>query len=345
MNMKLPGLDISNESDWRADFAQGIRSAEDLLKHVNLTPEDVDLAEGANLGAFPLRVPQSYVAKIEKGNPRDPLLLQVLPLKQEFQPQPGYVKDPLHEEEYNTAPGVIHKYLNRALFVATQACAIHCRYCFRRHFPYSDNAMTADKLKAALDYIASRQELDEVILSGGDPLSLSDAKLFQVLDGLNSIQHLKRIRIHTRLLAIMPNRVTDAFLVGLKALQKHIVIVVHINHPNEIDDQFIQAAGLLRKAGVHLLNQTVLLAGINDNVQTLNQLSHRLMDAGVLPYYLHLLDPVEGASHFNISDAQAIQFVRELLEQLPGYLVPKLVREVAGFKNKLPVDLGLYTQK
>ncbi len=301
---------------------------------LELQPEQVGASETPGL-QFPLRVPRSFVARMKIGDPNDPLLLQVLPHLRELEASPGYSLDPLQEEQVSPATGLLHKYHGRVLLVTTGACAIHCRYCFRRHFPYSDH--TGD-WQSALTYISSDSSIREVILSGGDPLSLADEKLESLARAISEIGHVKRLRLHTRLPVVLPERV-DANLLGwLSRSRLDKVVVLHVNHPNELDSATLAAMARLKSTGATLLNQTVLLRNINDNVHTLSSLSEALFQAGVLPYYLHVLDRVEGASHFEVPETDARRLARGLLAELPGYLVPKLVKEQAGASSKTPIS-------
>jgi EF-P beta-lysylation protein EpmB len=276
---------------------------------------------------------------MRRGDAGDPLLRQVLPLADELIESPGYSADPLDEHAAARAPNLLQKYSGRALLITTQACAIHCRYCFRREFPYSAQAEAeagAGRFRAALDVIANDSSIEEVILSGGDPLSLSDARLTRITDALAGIPHVQRLRVHTRQPIVLPSRVDEGLLAWLRGVKRPLVMVLHTNHPNEIDVDVRSACAKLRAAGVTLLNQSVLLKGVNDSVETLAQLSRSLADAGVMPYYLHLPDRVRGTAHFDVADADAQRLVEELGRRLSGYLVPRLVREVPGAPYKVP---------
>jgi EF-P beta-lysylation protein EpmB len=270
----------------------------------------------------------------------DPLLRQVLPLGDELDDTPGYVADPLQEHAATRAPGLLQKYAGRALLITTQACAIHCRYCFRREFPYSAQQESAEeggtRFRAALEVIAADTSIEEVILSGGDPLSLSNARLTRITDALAAMPHVRRIRVHTRTPVVLPSRVDDGLSTWLRGIERPVVMVLHVNHPNEIDGEVRAACARLRSTGVTLLNQSVLLRGVNDDVDTLARLSRALMDAGVLPYYLHLPDRVRGTAHFEVSEALGQRLIAELTAKLSGYLVPRLVREVPGAPSKMP---------
>ena len=289
---------------------------------------------------FPVRVPIPFIKKMRKGDANDPLLLQVMPRHQEFLTKSGFNKDPLLEQS-NQQPGLLHKYKSRVLVMFKTGCAVNCRYCFRRHFPYQENQLNKRSLLDALSYIKSDNNINEVILSGGDPLMAKDDAISWFLDELEQLPQIKRMRIHTRLPVVIPARITDELCERLARTPLKIVFVNHINHANEIDDDFKAAMQKLKQVGVVLFNQAVILKDVNDTTAAQVNLSEALFDADVLPYYLHLLDKVEGASHFDISEEQAIKIMAELLEALPGFLVPKLVREIGGEKSKTPIDLKL----
>jgi EF-P beta-lysylation protein EpmB len=287
--------------------------------------------------SFPLRVPRGFVARMHKGDADDPLLRQVLPLAAEDATAPGYRPDPLSEREAMPVPGLLHKYQGRALLVLTGACAVHCRYCFRRHFPYAGHHPLAANREAVLSWLAAHTEVTEVILSGGDPLSFPDGRLRALAADLARIPHLTTLRLHTRMPVVLPERVDDQLLDWLGEHPGRKVVVIHCNHPNEIDTDVTGALARLSAAGVTLLNQSVLLRDINDNAETLAELARSLFAAGVLPYYLHQLDRVQGAAHFEVSDAVARRLLQALHASLPGYLVPRLVREVPGYAGKSPL--------
>ena len=278
---------------------------------------------------------------MQPGNPNDPLLLQVLPLAAELDEQPGYISDPLGEQHSNAQPGIIHKYHGRLLLVVTAGCAINCRYCFRRHFPYDENNLSTAEWEQALDYIRQDSSVNEVIYSGGDPLAANDRRLAWLTRQIADIPHIKRLRVHTRLPVVIPQRVTDELIDALCATRLPVTIVLHCNHANEVDTHMLSATARLRQANVTLLNQAVLLRGVNDNLEAQIALSEALGDNGILPYYLHLLDHVRGASHFHCSDTDAKQLVGKMLTRLPGYMVPRLVREVAGQPSKVPIPVDL----
>lgn len=329
-----PGADAP--TPWQRQLSGAIRDPRQLLERLGL---DARLLDGARAGhaLFEVRVPEAYFARIARQAPDDPLLRQVLPLGKETQSTAGYVLDPLDEAQHRPARGLIHKYAGRVLLIASPACAVNCRYCFRRHFPYADNSPSRAQWQEALDYLRQDSSIHEAILSGGDPLAASDRQLGWLVGELEAIPHLKRLRIHTRLPVVIPDRVDDALLGWLKATRLQKVMVLHINHANEIDRAVVDACLRLKHAGVTLLNQSVLLRGVNDDVATLAALSERLFEAGILPYYLHVLDPVQGAAHFDVPDDEACTLVARLRSHLPGFLMPRLVREVPGEASKTPL--------
>lgn len=286
---------------------------------------------------FGLRVPRSFVRRMGKGDPADPLLRQVLPLGEELETRVGFSLDPVGDGQAMVTPGVLHKYDGRVLLVTTGACAIHCRYCFRRHYPYADAHTGSRNWQQAVEHIAQDTSIREVILSGGDPLTLSDDKLSAMMADFEAIGHVQRLRIHTRVPITIPARITQSFLQTLRASRLSAAVVLHINHPREIDDEVRAMCRRLRDAGATLLNQSVLLRGVNDSEGVLTQLSETLFASGVLPYYLHQLDRVAGAMHFLVDDATAKALHEELMAKLPGYLVPRLVRELAGAPSKTPL--------
>lgn len=321
---------------WQEQLADLVTDPQELLALLGLDAVQLDLAPEA-LCDFPLRVPRPYISRMRRGDPADPLLLQVLPLGAELLEVPGYSADPLQEQDANAVPGLLHKYAGRVLLITTQSCAIHCRYCFRRHFPYADNRPGRAQWQEALDYIAADPSIVEVILSGGDPLATSNTYLGWLLGELGRIPHLRRLRLHTRLPLMLPDRIDRGLLELLAAWQGQVVLVLHANHAQEFDAEVDAALGRLRAGGVQLLNQSVLLKGINDSADVLCELSERLFAGGVLPYYLHQLDKVAGAAHFAVPDARALQLMDELRSRLPGYLLPRLVRETAGDSAKMPL--------
>jgi len=321
-------------SAWQTELAQAIDDPAELLGLVGLGQEFLPAAQTA-ARLFGLRVPRGYVRRMRRNDPNDPLLRQVLPLGEECIVTPGYSMDPVADDSAMVVPGVLHKYPGRVLLTVTGACAIHCRYCFRRYFPYHDANPGVDHWRAALDYIAGNDTLHEVILSGGDPLVLSDRRLAEFSAMLSDISHVKRLRLHTRLPVVLPERVSQELLDWIMAARLKVIVVIHANHANEIDIEVRQACASLRQAGITLLNQSVLLRGVNDRVTTLCSLSEALFEAGVLPYYLHVLDRVQGASHFEVDEATAVRLMTGMNTRLPGYLVPRLVREVPGMSGKM----------
>ena len=321
---------------WQKALREAVRDPRELLDLLGLDRLAPRLSDEAMV-QFPLRVPRGFVARMRRGDPRDPLLRQVLPLDDEMRPMPGFGLDAVGDGAAKTAPGVIQKYRGRALLVATGSCAIHCRYCFRRHFPYAEETAARDGWRDAVDLIRRDASIEEVLLSGGDPLSLSNGKLAELTGALAVIPHLRRLRIHSRLPIVVPERVDDGLMGWLSTLPWPVTLVVHANHANEFDGTVDAALGRLRAAGVHLLNQAVLLRGVNDSVDALGALSERGFAAGVLPYYLHQLDRVAGVAHCEVDDARARALHAGLAARLSGYLVPRLVREIPGDTGKRPL--------
>ena len=336
-------LNTPSREDWLSQLADVVTSPDELLHLLNVDADANLLAGRDAKRLFALRVPRAFIARMEPGNPNDPLLRQVLTSQEEFINAPGFSTDPL-EEQHSVVPGLLHKYSNRALLLVKGGCAVNCRYCFRRHFPYAENQGNKRNWQQALEYISAHPQLDEIIFSGGDPLMAKDHELDWLLTQLESIPHIKRLRIHSRLPIVIPARITDTLVARIAASSLQVLLVNHVNHANEIDAAFRASMKKLRMAGVTLLNQSVLLRGVNDNANTLADLSNALFDAGVMPYYLHVLDKVQGAAHFMVSDEEARAIVRELLTLVSGYLVPKLAREIGGEPSKTPLDLGLKQQ-
>nr|VFJ48236.1 MAG: L-lysine 2,3-aminomutase [Candidatus Kentron sp. DK] len=337
---------------WRTELAQSLREPAALLAALGLSagqfggeriaPPPPGQSPGTpspqtHRNTFPFRVPRGYVARMQRADLRDPLLRQVLPTAEEDTESPGYSDDPLAEGAARRVPGVLQKYRGRVLLITTAACAIHCRYCFRRHFAYGESGLSGRGLNTALAWIGREQSIREVILSGGDPLCLDDGRLAELTERIARIPHVRYLRVHTRLPIVLPTRVCGPLVSWLTGTRLRPVVVVHANHPNEIDGQVKAALARLRGEGITLLNQSVLLRGVNDDADTLANLSERLFAAGALPYYLHLLDPVTGAQHFAVSAQRASQIMAELRARLPGYLVPRPVREVAGAEYKIPL--------
>ncbi len=323
-----------NISNWKTELQSTLGNPTELLQILDLSGEEIQLAKDG-ISSFPVKVPASYLSRINKLDSTDPLLLQVLPLAEEDIKNPDFSNDPLDELIKQSVPGLLHKYHGRVLLVTTGACAIHCRYCFRRHFPYTEENPAQNNWDNALKYIMEDTTLHEVILSGGDPLSLSDTKLSGLIDKLEEIPHLKRLRIHTRFPIVIPTRMTSVLISKLANTRLQSVMVVHSNHANELDDTVRDSLHKIRESGITLLNQSVLLKGINDHADHLVALSERLFECGVLPYYLHMLDPVQGASHFHVSNEKAKTLLDSINSRLPGYLVPRLVREIPSTPYKV----------
>jgi EF-P beta-lysylation protein EpmB len=321
---------------WQRAWRDALRDPRELLALLGLESLAASLSDEAAAG-FPLRVPHAFVARMRHGDPADPLLRQVLPVLDEDRVVPGFALDAVGDGAARAARGVIRKYRGRALLVATGACAVHCRYCFRRHFPYADETAAAEGWREAVAAIAADPSIDEVILSGGDPLALATPKLAELTDALAAVPHLRRLRIHTRLPVVLPERVDAPLLDWLRALPWPVAVVVHANHANEFDAGVDTAMDALRGTGATLLNQAVLLRGVNDSVDALAALSERAFAAGVLPYYLHQLDRVAGTAHFEVPDARARELHAALAARLSGYLVPRLVREIPGDTGKRPL--------
>jgi len=317
---------------WQQQLATAVRSVDELLRLLQIDPAAAKIRPLQS--DFPLRVPHGFIQRMVKGDSRDPLLLQVLPVAQEAGEIPGFTCDPLDELDAMPVPGLLHKYPGRALLTITGACAIHCRYCFRRHFPYHDANPAPGQWQPAIRYLARHPDIGELILSGGDPLTLTDNRLHSLTGQLAELTHLRTLRIHTRLPVVLPARIDSGLLSWISAQTLKVVFVVHCNHPGEIDHHVVAAFGKLTAAGVTLLNQSVLLHDINDSAATLASLSERLFAAGVLPYYLHQLDRVQGAAHFEVDIQRARKIMVELRATLPGYLVPRLVREIPGEPGK-----------
>ncbi|GMR16128.1 MAG: EF-P beta-lysylation protein EpmB [Gammaproteobacteria bacterium] len=322
-------------SHWQTALANAIRDPAELLRYLDL-PESLLAGATSAVRSFALRVPPGYCQRIEKGNPDDPLLRQILPMESELVEDKQFSHDPVGDLAAIEVPGLLHKYHGRALIITTAACAIHCRYCFRRHFPYQENR-AEQNWQGAVDYIRSHPDIHEVILSGGDPLSLTESRLKKLTDKLLTVPHIKTLRLHTRQPIVLPERVNDELLNWLDSLPWKIVIVLHCNHANEIDNSVALALKKLQQHQVTLLNQSVLLAKVNDNAESLINLSEKLFSNHVLPYYLHILDKVQGAQHFYVNHEKACQLLSQIRQRLPGYLVPKLVKEEAGKKSKTSI--------
>lgn len=319
--------------NWQQQLAEAFTTIEDLCRYLDLNPVDLRVSTLAHQN-FALRVPLSFAACMEKGNPFDPLLRQVLPIKDELLLYPDYNNDPVGDLPAATQTGVLHKYQGRVLLINTGSCAINCRYCFRRNFPYADLQLGKQQEQAVIQSIQNDTSIHEVILSGGDPLLLSDARLTRLIEQINTIPHVKRIRIHSRLPIVLPARITSELIDTLTQSPKQIIMVVHCNHANELNERVIHACQQLKHHGITLLNQSVLLKGVNDDAAVLCELSERLFQHGVIPYYLHLLDKATGTGHFAVSETDALLLMERVQASLSGYLVPKLVKEVAGAESK-----------
>jgi EF-P beta-lysylation protein EpmB len=320
---------------WQIDLREGFRDSHNLLKFLEL--EGIESEIDAN-PMFPIRVSKSFAHRMEKGNSNDPLLRQILPLQSENNIAPGYRVDAVGDLTAKKQRGLIQKYQGRILVIMTGACAVHCRYCFRRHFPYQKESMSAKEKSEILTYIKTDHTLEEVIFSGGDPLLLTNESLQEWAEDLALIPHLKRWRIHSRLVSALPSRINSGLIKALSAFsapQQKLIVVSHINHPNEINSEVSQAMNLIREHHITHLNQSVLLRGINDNVEILKLLSEKLFAGQVLPYYLHMLDRTLGTQHFEVDELQAVWLYKKLSSVLPGYLLPKLVREIEGQPYKI----------
>lgn len=322
--------------DWQTAMSSAITDPAELLQVLAL---DASLLPIARLVAqqFALKVPHSFVSRMKKGDINDPLLRQILPLGEELNHHPEYSVDPLRENSVNPLPGLLHKYHGRVLLTVAGICGVNCRYCFRRNFPYEDNNPGRGGWEKVIDYIEADSSISEVIYSGGDPLIASDKNLKELTQRIAAIPHVKTLRIHTRMPIVIPMRVTSSLIDFLTCTRLRPVMVLHCNHPQEIDLSIEQAMRKLRDANITLLNQSVLLKEVNDNAEVLIELSEKLFSCGILPYYLHLLDRAQGTAHFAVSEFSAQQLFAELMQKLPGYLVPRLVREVPGAESKTPI--------
>ena len=327
--------DLTVESQWQKELKQSFTRPEALYNYLGL---DVSDRQGDIQARklFAMRVPRPFADLMKRGDERDPLLLQVLPNRSEFTQLPGYVTDPLEEQD-NEIPGLLHKYLSRVLIMFRTGCAVNCRYCFRRHFPYEDNRINKAQLLKQLEYIGSRPEINEVILSGGDPLMAKDEHIAWFVEQLETIPHIKRLRIHSRLPVVIPSRLTTELKNILTPGRLKTILVLHINHANEISEKLTEETRAYKQAGIWLLNQAVLLKDVNDGTEQQVALSEALFDADIQPYYLHLLDKVAGASHFDVAEQDALALYRDMMARLPGFLLPKLVREIGGEASKTPV--------
>ncbi len=342
MKLEIPQIithiDDKMHLSWQKELANVVTDPKKLLEMLGIETKDY-LQHFKARQLFPVRVPRPFIHRMKKGDINDPLLKQVMPLSSEFLITDGFVTDPLAEHE-GDIEGLLHKYQHRVLLIVKAGCAINCRYCFRRHFPYSDNSPNKKRWQHALNYIQLHNEITEVIFSGGDPLMASDQHLAWFIEQIEQIPHIKRLRIHTRLPVVIPKRITTELVAMLKNTRLKTTMVLHINHSNEMNNDFTKTIEPLRAARIPLFNQSVLLKGINDQANILANLSEKLFDNGIQPYYLHMFDQVQGAAHFEVKEQEAIVIVKELMAILPGFLMPKLVREIAGEANKTPINLA-----
>ena len=318
------------ESAWQQEMKQAIRSSLGLCEFLKIPPTAINVEEND----FPVFVPRSFAARMNPGDPADPLLLQVIAQSQESLPIDGYEKDPNGEATAVLAAGVLRKYSSRALMITSGACAVHCRYCFRRHYPYSDSPSGLEQWQSSLQAIAQDANIEEVILSGGDPLVLSDQSIGQLLSALADIPHVKHVRFHTRTPVIIASRMTSTLLSHLKSTRLKVWFVIHSNHANELDGEVLASLSKLQQIGIPVLNQAVLLRRVNDNEDALYALCKRLIDAQITPYYLHQLDEVAGAAHFYVSPDRGRELIAAIRKRLPGYAVPRYVKEIAGEQSK-----------
>ena len=318
--------------NWQRLLADSVTTADSLLASLGLDIQH--LPEVDNRPDFPIRVPQPFIDRMRRGDPFDPLLRQVLAVSDERHSMPGFTKNPLQEFD-GPIPGVLHKYRSRVLLIYRGGCAVNCRYCFRRHFPYQDRTLARHDLNDVVRYLEAHSEVNEVIFSGGDPLMADDEVLARFFQRLEAIPNIRRLRIHTRLPVVIPERVTDNFCQTIASIKIPVVVVLHVNHANEIDEALVKAVTKLREVCRSILNQAVILSGINDSADDLIALSERLFEAGIDPYYLNVLDRVSGAHHFDVPKKKLQVLHQALLDSLPGFLVPKLVREVPGIGHKV----------
>ncbi|MCG7941532.1 MAG: EF-P beta-lysylation protein EpmB [Candidatus Thiodiazotropha taylori] len=321
---------------WQTALAEAFNEPHSLLSYLQLKPENLAERQLAQ-HQFSLKVPRHYADLMAKGDPHDPLLRQILPCGEELVDRPGFIDDPVGDLQAKQQAGLLHKYQGRVLILTTGACGVHCRYCFRRHYPYQNGTATPAQWESILDTIRNQSSIQEVILSGGDPLMIHDPRLARMVAELQALPQLKRLRLHSRLPVVLPQRITPQLLELLSSNRLQSVMVLHTNHPNELSPALAEACEKMRSAGITLLNQSVLLKGVNDDAETLVRLSEGLFEIGVLPYYLHLLDRVSGSGHFEVEPDRIESLKGQLLQQLPGYLVPRMVREIAGEASKTPV--------
>ncbi|RUO67102.1 EF-P beta-lysylation protein EpmB [Idiomarina ramblicola] len=335
MSESAYSITVNKRPDWQFELKQAYTRPEDMLRALNLDPS-LFSADIAARKLFSMRVPRPFVAQMQAGDSNDPLLRQVLPLHNEFDSAPGYSADPLQEQK-GPVNGLLHKYKSRVLLILKGGCAVNCRYCFRRHFPYDELTFSKRQLTDTLNYIKQNPEINEVILSGGDPLMESDNRLNALIKEFELLPQLTRLRIHSRLPVVIPSRLTAELKTMLSDTRLQSILVIHANHANEMSLELAETLSDWHRAGIHLLNQSVLLRGVNDSIAALTELSETLFSAHVLPYYLHQLDKVEGASHFAVSDEKAQSLWQQMTHELPGFLVPRLVREQAGELSKTAI--------
>ena len=333
-------LEMPKIPDWQKQMATGFSRVTDLLAWLEIEPVSLDNPVDTD-SSFPMKVPHAYAARMRKGDPEDPLLRQVLPLNAENEAAPGFSSDPVGDLPASGGQGIIRKYHGRALLVTTGACAIHCRYCFRRHFPYHSHHIDRILSPEGIEML-NHANVEEIILSGGDPLALGDSRLAVLFDSIGKVEKLRRLRIHTRLPVVIPDRITQRLIDMLAEFPVPVTIVLHINHPNEIDQQTELVCRRLFSRGIHLLNQAVLLRGVNDDAGVLEELCVKGFEAGILPYYVHQLDRVSGSAHFLVSSADALRIEEVMRNTLPGYLLPRFVTEVPGKKSKIPLIQEIY---
>jgi EF-P beta-lysylation protein EpmB len=324
-------------SGWQDALSQAFNDLPNLLEYLQLDPQQ-DYANRLAAHQFTLKVPREYAALMRKGDPNDPLLRQILPRSEELLDSSGFCLDPVGDLNAEQGAGLLHKYQGRILILTTGACAVHCRYCFRRHYPYQNGTATPNQWQHIINLLESDPSIKEVILSGGDPLMINDKRIGNMLHRLQTQPQLKRLRLHSRLPVVLPQRITPELLSLLSESPFQSVMVLHANHPNELSPAVADACHRMKSAGITLLNQSVLLKGVNDDADTLVRLSEQLFEIGVMPYYLHLLDRVSGSAHFEVAEHQIEDLKQQLLNRLPGYLVPKIVREIAGEGSKTPYE-------
>ena len=325
------------QTTWQRSLAAAIRDADELIDRLRL-PDHLRPAARSAAQRFPLLVPESFLRRIEPERADDPLLRQVLPLDAEHEDVPGFGVDAVDDARFRTAPGLLQKYHGRALFMATGSCAVHCRYCFRRHYPYGEEPRRLMDWEPALSALNQNTATEELILSGGDPLMLTDQRFSDLLDRIESIPHLRRLRIHTRLPIVLPDRMTPALIRRLNNCRLKIIFVVHANHPAELINDCADCLQCLVRTPLTVLNQAVLLKGVNDSATVQCNLSLRLIELGVMPYYLHQLDRVAGTAHFEVPIATGRAILREMRQQLPGYAVPRYVQEIPGETHKTVLE-------